>query len=217
MADSNTLLEIEGDLRPRFQKWGWIVYRTTYADDKKWEKFNEIFQTQVRDPVLNLDGGEHHSQFLDYTLRSDKSKYDGATAAQLRDEFREWRASSGPLEEQGLNEAERQFLPLNARYSFFIRIDEDALQSVLEGAAKNDFEESWVDVVHVDWPGPGIDDDDEDGLPPIEGITTHHVGFQRVEIEELYPNCWHDFEVNHWDFYIRPPQRTYDYATMVGV
>jgi hypothetical protein len=222
MADSNTLLEIEDGLRPRFQKWGWIVYRTTYADDEKWAKFNEVFQSQVRDRLLNLDGGEHHCQFLDYTVRSNKAKYEGATAAQLRAEFREWRSSSGPLVEQGLSEADRQFLVLNARYSFFIRVTEEAMQSVLDGAEQNDFEESWVDVVHVDW----LDHDDadadadasgtmqEDGWPPIEGITSHHVGFQRVEIEELYPDCWHDFHENPWDFYMRPPQRTYDYDSM---
>jgi hypothetical protein len=40
----NELARIEADLLPKNKKWGWIIYRTTYGDDEKWKRFNEMFQ-----------------------------------------------------------------------------------------------------------------------------------------------------------------------------
>jgi len=185
------IFEIE-KVRWRLKTWGWVVYRTTYSDDEKWRQFNEEFQKRVREITLSVKGGEHHNQYLDFPVRSDANKYNNATAAQLRADFIKWRESDDPLQEQDIGPEKRNMLQGN-RYSYFIRVDEAAMQSLLDYIADGEdisVWSAWVDLVHVDWPeseGGAKELEKDDGYPPIEGITTYHVGFQRVPIMDLYP------------------------------
>jgi hypothetical protein len=205
------LVEIETLRKSGHKKWGWIVYRTTYGDDEKWARFEERFQEQVRKPALDLDHGKPiHTQYLDFPVRSD-IKYNNATAAQLRANLQEWRDGGGALQEQEMISNEevmiRNILETN-RYKYFIRVDAEAMESVLED------DEGWVDLVKVNWPE---DDDDareiatDDGHPPLEGITTYKVGFQRVHVYLLYPFCWSDLLANDDLFGMtRPPEISYN-------
>jgi hypothetical protein len=142
--------------------------------------------------------------------------------------------SGAPLQEQGLDQIDHLRLSRNPRYEFFIRVDEEAMQSVLEAAElgyktgkQPNWDHAWVDVVHVRWP------DDETStkhrrtwldilanlksrvppkagdFPPIEGITCGEVGFQRILIDQLYPTAWRDLDMMPWKFYWRPPEISY--------
>jgi len=76
---------------------------------------------------------------------------------------------------------------------------------------------AWVDLVHVDWPeseGGAKELEKDDGYPPIEGITTYHVGFQRVPIMDLYPECWRSLDLMSWKYYWRPPKRSHNDDSM---
>jgi hypothetical protein len=84
------------------------------------------------------------------------------------------------------------------------------MESVLEG------DQGWVDLIQVDWAG---DDDAEniasdDGYPPLEGLTTYHVGFQRVSVDLLYPFCWSDLLYIAYKVFgsARPPEISYQYG-----
>jgi hypothetical protein len=100
---------------------------------------------------------------------------------------------TGPLQEQDMTSDERWKIEDAYRYNYFIRVDTEAMESVLEG------DRGWVNLVQVGWPG---DDDDaeniasDDGHPPLEGITTYNVRFQRVSVDLLYPFCWTDLLYN---------------------
>jgi hypothetical protein len=111
------------------------------------------------------------------------------------------------------------------RYRYFIRVDAEAMQSILDYAnGLTSSSGAWVDLVQVDWPESESDEDEDDdkdedededgaadhGFPPLEGMTTYEVGFQRVPVDELYPTCWMDKETIPEKWYCRPPKMTYD-------
>lgn len=204
------LVEIEQLLKAGHRKWGWIIYRTTYEDDEKWARFEEKFQKEVRAPTLDRDAGEEiHVKYLDFPVRSDATKYNKATTAELRADFQKWLSGDGPLKEQEIELDDREKFKTALRYMYFIRINAEAMESVLDG------EFGWVDLVQVQWPE---DDEDariiasEDGYPPVEGMTTYKIGFQRVEVIVLYPFCWMDLDsiADRVFGVARPPQISYD-------
>lgn len=203
------LVELEKLCKLGHKKWGWIIYRTTYDDDEKWARFEERFQELVRRESLDRDNGKHiHTQYLDFPVRSD-IKYQNSTTAQLRTEFQEWVAGDGPLLEHDMNSDDRWKTKGAISYEYFIRVDTEAMESVLES------DEGWVDLVQVDWPGDDEGDAEynagDDGHTPIEGITSYNVGFQRVAVEELYPFCWIDLEYIAYKVFgaVRPPAICY--------
>jgi hypothetical protein len=106
-----------------------------------------------------------------FTVRSDATKYNNATSAQLREEFREWaRSSDEPLQEQGFPPEERFRIKGRNRYRCFIRVDEEALQSIGDSRwGQQDQVEGMGNVVHADWPhdknesdGDGEDEEDDE-------------------------------------------------------
>jgi hypothetical protein len=203
-----TLVELEGLLRMGHKKWGWIIYRTTYGDDEKWARFDERFQEQVRRETVILDRPSDeptHVKYLDFPVRSDEAKYNNATTAQLRADFKEWLNGGGGLKEQEMAPEDKGMLTDALRYCYFIRVDREAMESVLKD------DKGWVDLVQVDWP----EDDEEaeeiacnDGYPPLEGMTTYKVGFTRVPVVMLYPDCWTSLETMAWKVFgvSRPPK-----------
>lgn len=100
----------------------------------------------------------------------------------------------------------------NERYYYFIRVDDEAMESVLnqyEGHAGS--HTGWVDLIQADWkedaehlPAVGCSPHDE-GFPEIEGLKNHHVGFQRIPLDEVYPDVWLDKQ-SGIAWYVRPPQ-----------
>jgi hypothetical protein len=202
------LVGLEGLNRLGYKKWGWIIYRTVYGDDEKWARFNERFQEQVRRETVILDRPSDepiHIKFLDFPVRSDEAKYNNATTAQLRADFKKWLAEDGGLKEQEMTAEEKWKIRDGMRYRYFIRVDAEAMESVLKD------DQGWVDLVQVEWP----EDDEEaeelacdDGYAPLEGMTTYKVGFMRVLVGELYPDCWTLLGSMSWKFFgvARPPE-----------
>jgi hypothetical protein len=205
-----TLIALEGYHRTGYKKWGWVVYRTTYGDNEKWARFEERFQEQIRRETVILDRPADepiHIKYLDFPVRSDEAKYNNATTAQLRTDFKEWLDGDGPLKEQEMTLNEKGKVEGAMPYSYFIRVDTEAMESVL----KDDTGRGCVDLVQVDWPEDDEEAEEvacEDGHPPLEGMTTFKVGFVRVPVISLYPDCWGDLETMAWKVFgvARPPR-----------
>jgi hypothetical protein len=214
MILAEELQRIEDALLPDHRKWGWIIYRTTYGDDAKWSQFITTFQTLVREITLMKDGGSQHVNYIDFPVRQ-HSGFDKANAKDLRAHFKAWRFSDDTFEEQQLDPSQREILLESERYKYFIRVDAESMQSVLDMVGTTALDGAWVDLIQVDW--PEIDSDDEgkqsgkteEGFPPIEGMTNYEIGFQRVPIDQLYPTCWLDKMTIPEKWYTRPPGLTY--------
>jgi hypothetical protein len=150
--------------------WGLIVYRTTYSDEEKWTHFNHLFQEGVRKFVRNINeyGDLAHLDHLDFTVRDNKDLFDNASKSDLRNHFREWLKSDDVFLEQGLNRSddpEAIDSSGSLRYSYFIEVNEEAMQSVLQ----NGTETGYVNFVWLDDPSydemeddDAEDNDDED-------------------------------------------------------
>jgi hypothetical protein len=203
---------------------GWVIYRTTYSDDGKWKRFNEIFQRQARKDATEYWGLDDHLQYLDFPVWEDAKLFKDATTAAIRKHFLAWSTSDKPFEEQGLDPQEyRDFDPIfwSPRYNFFIHVDEEAMESVL-ALAESERRTGYVNVVEADWPpsaGDGLSEEDAEserrgilsdcGYPEVEGMDTWEVGFQRVAVNQLYPSHYRDVHgllKNIW--YVRPPKIT---------
>ncbi|KAF2666499.1 hypothetical protein BT63DRAFT_310446 [Microthyrium microscopicum] len=236
MSLEEELQRIEDEMLPEHRKWGYIIYRTTYADEEQWNHCIEFFQELVRKITRKYTGGpEHASKYLDFPVRDDYEAFDNATTAQLRAHFKQWRRSNEALNEQGMHPNQRRLLWESMRYRGFVRINAEAMQSILEVASgRLTSSSAWVDVVQVDWPENDPDEESEDDeydedeenevedqnmpdinklvgeWPSIEGVTAFNVGFQRVSVDDLYPSFWTEKDVISDVLYVRPPRRTYD-------
>jgi nuclear transport factor 2 (NTF2) superfamily protein len=221
--ETKDLVNIELRLLSKHKKWGWVIYRTTYADDEKWKKFNQIIQREVRGNVMEYWGLEDHLQYLDFPVREDADLFNKACTADIRKHFLAWRNSDAPFKEQGLEPKKYATFhesPISdsARYLFFIHVDEEAMESVLANAESDRTRaRAYVNVVEADWP-PSPDEDDPEseleqilsdcGHPKIEDMDTWEVGFQCVPIGTLYPFHWGDVEMENPIWYARPPKIT---------
>lgn len=155
------------------KKWGLVIYRCTYKDDTKWAAFMEVFEAMGRchtidDPKLDAT--------LTFDVREDKILFQSDDLANVREHFETWIHSDEMKTE--LQESEHQeyngdadllhrihsvqvnkstpaFLA-SPRYSYFIYVDEPAMESVL--AHKNNPESwrgdycGWVNVVDINLP-----------------------------------------------------------------
>jgi hypothetical protein len=167
---------------------------------------------------MSEGGAEHATRYLDFPIRDDPAAFNNASSAELRAHFKTWRSSNEAFEEQQMGHSEREELWLSMRYRYFIRVDAEAVQNILD-AANGHNSGAWVDLVQVDWPDSESDEDEEedehadhgftDGFPPVEDMTTYEVGFQRVPVTDLYPTCWMDKENIPEKWYSRPPKMTY--------
>jgi hypothetical protein len=148
-----------------------------------------------------------HIKYLDFPVRSDEAKYNNAITAQLRADLKEWLDGDGALKEQEMTPDEKWNVEGALRYSYLIRVDTEVMESVL----KDDKGWGWVDLVQVDWPEDDEEAEEvacEDGIPPLEGMTTFKVGFMRVPVVLLYPDCWRSLESIAWKVFgvARPPK-----------
>jgi hypothetical protein len=209
------LQKIEGRLLPLHQKWGFLVYRTTYSDDEKWDQFIKLFQEGVRKDVKRLWGDTEHVNYLDFPVQEDSISLKDATKDELRNRFDAWRTSNEPWNEQGLTkETNPEFLleDHSLRTRYFIQVDDDAMESVLAyGTGINN-----GGYVNLIWSNAVYKVDEEDtedvetdlGHPELEGMNYLHVGFQRVAVEWIYPHFWWFFcsmDENDDLVYDRPP------------
>jgi hypothetical protein len=131
--------------RYKEDKWGWIIYRTSYKDDAAWELFKDRLVnnwTRIRDP----DVPPAVLRAMDWTFISDRPTLDGASREQLRERFRAWRETAVQAENPRRDPADTV---MGQRYRYFLQVDEESLQSVVEGDGDT-LDGSWVNFVRCD-------------------------------------------------------------------
>ncbi|KAJ5168988.1 uncharacterized protein N7482_004582 [Penicillium canariense] len=100
------------------------------------------------------------------------------------------------------------------RYRFFITVDHEALESVLNAPEDFDEEVAFVRMVHAEWEPQEYDEEDianDDVDPPeepLEGCTEHDVGWMKMywRITDL-PGFGHLRDIDDWQtHYVRSPE-----------
>ena len=120
-------------------KWGWVIYRTSYKDDAAWERFQRYITTWSREALKGEDASHLVSGAAEWTFVSDPA-LDGASREQLRARFREWRKTAIQAENPRLASLPTTSEDMTQRYIYFVQVDEEALGSaaVQESAPHRD-------------------------------------------------------------------------------
>lgn len=115
--------------------------------------------------------------------------FERATTAVLRDHFREW-AATAIHREQGVPRGV-ELHTRSGRYRFFVMVDQDALESVLNAPEPDYCDSSFVRLVNGEWEPRVLDDEEltEYTVPPeesepLEGCTLEDVGWMKVPHHE---------------------------------
>lgn len=195
-------------------KWGWVIYRCTYDDDKAWARFKEFIIQQSRADIANSDTPEL-SDSLEWTFVEDRVTLDGASKDQLVSRFKQWAPEALKTEQPRVKDHRFGTWGI-PRYTYFIYVDKGALRSVVYDAPqapKPDLDGvGYVNFVNADWKPLGelgIAAGEDDVHEPIDGCTEEDVGWMKIASHMVgtgfyestigYPDCW-------YVFYERPPE-----------
>ncbi|KAH6629735.1 hypothetical protein C7974DRAFT_359712 [Boeremia exigua] len=186
-----------------FDKWGWVIYRCSYADDKVWAQFRTRIESKSRRDIAESDAPEI-SDSLEWKWVEDRATLDGASTAALRDRFRAW-----VVNEVAQQPADQDFGDVS-RLRYFIKIDEEVMQSLPGFLEKRWSAEAFVKIVKADWePLCEEFDHEKDIYEPIEGCTEKDVGWMRIAPEMVNAEFYYALDGYEpaWDdmFYQRPP------------
>ncbi|OBT66702.1 hypothetical protein VE03_03881 [Pseudogymnoascus sp. 23342-1-I1] len=198
---------IQADLRClNHTKWGWVIYRTTYASDAAWARFQKIITDRSRDDMAERNFPPDLVANHEWTFVSDRASFDGASPDQLRRHFHAWRADAVKTEQPHATVfpgEERDPTPTRAqRYAFFIQVDEEALRSVVDGDPAARFGEGWVNIVRceevqdLDMEWRESIREDVEALDGDEGwmrIAEHLVGPDFYDALGSLPQNWYPF------------------------
>jgi hypothetical protein len=206
------------------RKWGFVIYRCTYDDDSAWDRFMQHLNARKDAVLIDTYDDERLAQHLDWNVQQDPS-LDRATTDQVRERFKTWVATDARAEMPTSIDQQHKLQGLlheNPRYKYCIRVDAEAMQSVLDGPPPNEPDLLIVSYVHLiradyDWcaseeesaqlPATKVEDDPQYGCEPeIEGRTTCDVGWMKVSVDGLVPDVYELLVKDQmWEvFYVRP-------------
>ncbi|KAL9623269.1 MAG: hypothetical protein Q9160_002376 [Pyrenula sp. 1 TL-2023] len=180
----------------RQNKWGFIIYRCTYKNDAQWARFMELLNEWTRQN-LEYDKALDLMDSLDWNIREDP-KLDGTSKREIRRIFNEW------LDQYA------DYRDTSPRYEQCIMVDQECVESVLDGAQPSDEnslikDHGYVYLIDARWKP---DEDDDDVYSPIDGCTLTDVGWQKVAAGFVAPRAFNLMGEGGWGwdtYYVRPP------------
>jgi hypothetical protein len=203
-TSAKSLIRTDLALLP-IEKWGWLIYRCTYTSDAAWSRFRACVEAQSRAQIA-ASGAPEIADRLEWTRVEDAATLDGISTVALREQFRAWTAEDVARQRLGTYDP-----TTIARYSYFIKVDEEVMQN-LGGFlaadshwAKGDF----VKFVDANWEPATVREEDEepDGFEEIEGCTEEDVGWMRVSPIMIFTAFYETLNGDNmaWEvFYNRP-------------
>jgi hypothetical protein len=192
-----------------FKKWGFVIYRCTYQNNSDWEKFMARFLNEVTNHLESYNGLDLLDTYMPTVL--EHPSFEGATAATLREHFNQW-AKTSLKEEQDVPE---NYRAANGRYRFFIAVDQEAMESVLNVPEDSDMDETgFVRMIYGEWEPEVLDEEDiangheTEAEEPIEGCTLHNVGWMKMSWRWVVLPGFHKMRsCDDWEtYYARPPE-----------
>jgi hypothetical protein len=194
-TDFNDADNLERQMREDgHQKWGWLIYRTTYDSDEQWQAFLERFGYYVH-ATLEFHNGVDLESSLDIQVLSDRETLEGATPDDVRQYFQQW-AEVASMEEQGRPAG------LAQRYRYCLHVDQEALESVLGGPEppEDELGGGYVNIVRAE--GIEVEADKEGDEPQLDPA------YMRISYSDLLVTWYNLFRPeNAWETeYRQPPE-----------
>ena len=113
----------------RITQWGFVIFRCTYSSQEKWDKFLALLKEDVHN-YFEWTATEDVYDSMAWTIIEDADKLDSADIVETSRRFKDWVGNQGKQEMQGsvLSDAWHYY----PRYIFFIHVDEESLESVVD-------------------------------------------------------------------------------------
>ncbi|KAI7466088.1 hypothetical protein KC357_g7469 [Hortaea werneckii] len=197
-------------------KWGFLIYRCTYRDNRDWELFKAIVHRRTQKDMAYSDVPEL-ADSLEWTFIEDRNSLEDASKDHVRTRHREWAAEAFRIE---IARAASDTFDC-PRYRYFIQVDEEALQSVLSAPECDMYGGGYVDFVDSQWEPMGEEEDededeyalcaeDRETFDSIEGCTEEDVGWMKIAADMIGAHWYSEasgFKYGGWyTFYKRPPE-----------
>lgn len=207
-------------------KWGFLVYRTTYDDDKAWTRFMDVL-TRSTEVALRQAGKDARLQpYLDWKVVQDRTLFDGASKDAVCEHFLDWVATRSD-ERDGPGAAREDVPRKSPRYRACLYVDKEAVEAAsMESAGRHGMEFYYysgrVVVINAEPPLPvrqgdeeeeedededEEDDEEDDQHPPVDGRTDYDIGWMFVPLE--YTGVIYNRLAEGWDSWVdaykRPP------------
>lgn len=216
--------------------WGFVIYRTTYANDADWEEFLRRLRARM-EKVFDRCNGRDILELFALTIFEDRESLNSIDSGTVREHFLRWRAQAPAVEQQRFDTEGPVGPGLSPRYRFAIQVDADSLRSVVHDALPPEkpdpTETGWVKLINVTWQSGSRQNlqanlaggsslsialpasDDNEAFPSVEGSTDKYVGWMKVPYQRvmasIYTNAW---DKNWWaTSYCRPPTVLGDYMS----
>ncbi|KAH7303664.1 hypothetical protein B0I35DRAFT_446379 [Stachybotrys elegans] len=114
-------------------KWGFVIFRTTYSNQKNWE----MFMSRLREGVssaLDIYGCTAELEpFLQWTIIENAESLDSATKGHVRDIFRNWVLErSVQRDGSGVDCDPRLLMSRVPRYRLCLMVDDACLESLVD-------------------------------------------------------------------------------------
>ncbi|KAK4102847.1 hypothetical protein N658DRAFT_494912 [Parathielavia hyrcaniae] len=138
-------LDIETALKKyKLSQWGYVVFRCTYRDQEKWDKFVALAKGHARDYCQKYDYDSVHDR-LCWTVIEDPVGLDDADIFETTRRFNEW-VERGP----GRQERPAGVVPDDCpRYTWFVHVDEESLESIVDDVKARERDGYFCKVVHA--------------------------------------------------------------------
>jgi hypothetical protein len=190
---------IRDDLRHfKHDKWGWVIYRTTYGDDEAWSQFQRIINERSRKRMAEPDVLPEVANSLEWTFVSDPTTLDGASRDQLRHRFRAWAAEAERTEQPRATDHPKNWNGLRSqRYTYFVQVDEEALRSVVDADPSDAWDVGWVNLVRAE-EEPDLGRDVKEDVKEVDDegwmmISAQMVGPDFYDAIGQMPDNWYAF------------------------
>lgn len=115
----------------KLKQWGFVIYRCTYGSQAKWAKFLALAKQEARN-TLEREGTGDVSVYdrMTWTVIEDTETLDGASILEATRNFGAWVKADGRAEMEGSTLTDT--CHPEPRYMFFIYVDEESLESVVD-------------------------------------------------------------------------------------
>ncbi|KAL3417156.1 hypothetical protein PVAG01_11156 [Phlyctema vagabunda] len=121
--------------------WGFVLVRTTYSNQSRWDEFMAEFERLTLEAVRDEPYSSQLEEKLEWTVLENRWRLDGATMLEASRYFLKWVARDpvGEIEAQA-SLMVHTYLVTYPRHEIFIYACPETIDSILDPARKKDFD-----------------------------------------------------------------------------
>ncbi|KAK4120465.1 hypothetical protein N657DRAFT_648959 [Parathielavia appendiculata] len=116
----------------RLNDWGFVLFRCTYRSQEKWDKYADLVRGHARDCFEEAGLMDVYAR-MRWTVFEDPAALEGADMVETSRRFVDW-VERGPGGRELAGSEFSPDCPNTPRHTFFLHVDEESLESVVDDA-----------------------------------------------------------------------------------